>query len=538
MLIHISVSNFQLIENANIELHSNLIACTGESGSGKSSLLNAVSIGLGLLRADENFIRKNEDKATIELHFSIQDFTPLLREQVESIRKELGLDPEEPRLILTRTIERKRPSRSQIDAKSVPLKVLQNLGMLLCEILDQGAGHSLATATSAKLYLDAFAGKKHQELKKEVEDLYNKLQNILQEKDRLTALQPLASTKIPLLEEEVAQIESSLEDMEQEAELFAQFSGCAEAEEKKQTLSQICTFFESISDPIQKSTILLKKEHFASLLQQAQQLHSTWQECSWLAEKELEQCEVLYDRDTIEEKLQRIERIKRRFGKDISEVKNHYEKAQNELWELHCLSDRLSESAAQVTKAQEQLEEKVTLLTKSRKKASKELSKILSIHLNELNFEGAVAQVEVTEAPLSKDGRESLRFLLTPGKGARAIDLHKSASGGERARFFLALKLAGCQQDPPPLLILDEVDASLGGVSAKKMQEKLLSLSKERQILCITHFPQVAKEAPQHICVEKNCIEGKVQSRFIDLVQSQQRDKELQRMLGERAESA
>lgn len=532
MLIHIAVSHFQLIEKTSIDLTSSMIACTGESGSGKSSLLNAISVALGLLRADENLIRKSASKATIELHFAVEDFSPALKERLRSIRQELDLDIDESRLILSRTIERKRPSKAQIDAKSVPLKLLQRLGLLLCEVLDQGAGHSLNSPSTAITYLDVFAGATHQLLIKEVSKLFEGQQVLTREQQRLKDLLPVASTKIPLLEEEIAEIEASIDDMKIEADLFAQFSGCTEVQERKESLSEIHTLLNVIGDPIQKCTHLSKQHFSDALLEQIQLLHTSWQECSWLSEKELQQCEDHYDRDLIEQKLQKVERLKRRFGKDYDQVRAYYQNAQNELWELHSLKDRIDDLDQKIKESSEHLEKKVSLLSKSRESAAAKLAKVLTMHLSELNFQGAVAQVELTESPLSKEGREKVRFLLTPGKGARAVDLHKSASGGERARFYLALKLAGCQEDPPPLLILDEVDASLGGVSAKKMQEKLQALSKDRQILCITHFPQVAKDAPQHICVEKVYESGVVQSRFVDLMNQSDRDQEIHRMLG------
>ena len=533
MLIFVLISNFQLIENTQVDLTDNLIALTGESGSGKSSFLNAVSAGLGLLRVDDTLIQKNKKKATVELHFAMDSLDQDLKKKIAAIRYGLDLDINEKRLILTRTLERGRPSRAQIDAKSVPLKQLTAIGQLLCEILDQNAGHTLNAPSSARFFLDNFAGPDHKKLLVSLTSSYKEYEDLLCEKERLNSLLPRAKSRIAILEEEVTLIEGAMSDLKDEASIFEAFSLSAEIGKKREHLFKIRTAV----DGMQSSLDMLSKnksDHLhPSLTQPIEALVASWQECSWEVERESQHLTDAIDTDKLEEKLQKIEKTKRRFGANVEEISTYLSCAQEELWELLCIDDKIDAVQKSIKKAFTQVVNEGNQLSNSRQKAAIELSKILTKHLNELNFLGAKASIEITETSLTREGKETLRFLLTPGKGAKAVDLHKSASGGEKARFFLALKLAGCQDSPPPLLILDEVDASLGGVSSKKMQEKLQTLSKQRQIICITHFPQVAKHIAQHLCVRKNENQGHISSTFTNLTTEQERNRELQRMLGE-----
>lgn len=530
MLLSLQIDHFQLLERVDLEIEDSFLVVTGESGSGKSSLLGAIAAGLGFLRAEERLIQKGAPQASIELHFDVARLGAKLQQELRELRKELELDPEEERLILSRTFHRDKPSKAQIDRKHVPTKKLQSLGLRLVEILNQHAGQELTKEAQATHYVDAYA--KNSAQREALRCAFQAARALKLELARLEQLKLRAKARIDLLEEEKRELDESMVDFQQEEELFSRFRQTQQRADERALLERLAAHLERIEAEL-GSIKRVGAEPPKVLKEALSTLESAWQDSSWELERLLEQTPSAQELEELSKRLERLERLQRKYGSDLNSVTSYRERLEEELHELYFLDERLERVRSQSQEAEVKLQEADGQLRSSRKEAALHLSEALTKELQELNFEGAKAFIELQDCKQSQEGSQEIFFKMRSTASAQVVSLHQEVSGGERARFYLALKLVCCEEEPPPLLILDEIDASLGGISARKMQEKLKKLSSQRQILCITHFPQVARGASVHLSLRKEECEGKTTSEVVKLNSRSQREKELERMIGE-----
>ena len=520
------------MQSCSIELKEGLTILTGETGSGKSAILHGLKLLLGQ-KLDTSLIRWGEKKGSIQARFEINSKSLL------ELLKESHIEVEDSTLILYREISTEGKSKNCINDRMVSLSLLQKVGSHLVQIVDQTSHHELRSIERQRELLDLFGSLEEEVLlfgslfeeNKQRKNLQKKLEEKEQKKEReltfcLEQQKELSSVQLKEGEEDLLFQEYSL------------FSKSQEILEKKEVLEAL------LSEGSHSTLSTISKAK--NLSQNLSSYHQTFQEAAELIKQSfvsleealhlLRQTSSLFEVDpkyfsTLEEKLSLIHRMKKKYGSTPSD----WELYKKELEEKIADFDALDEDRKVLGLAIFQNEEKLLLLgkelTKKRTLTAKKLTASLQKELNALNMEGTQVDIRITAQNRSQTGEDSISFWLEANKGEAPVNLKEHSSGGELSRLLLALKICLAEKNSTPTLIFDEIDANVGGRTAKMIGEKLLKLSTHHQVVCITHFPQVASLASHHLLVQKKGSDSRTFST-IESLDKKAKEAELLRMLG------
>jgi DNA repair protein RecN (Recombination protein N) len=540
MLRELRIQNFAIIDRLEIRFHEQLNVLTGETGSGKSIVVDAVDLLLGG-RASSEQIRTDCDEAVLEAAFEVSREGPIAAQLREMDLSDEGGDD----LIVRRVVARSGKSRAQVNGRLVSIGQLQQLGNLLVDIHGQHEHQSLLRPEQQLYLLDAF-GKllpRREELHRQVLAL-RKIQSELselenRERDRTRREDFL---KFQIQEIQAAQL-SPGEDarLEQERNLLANAERLAVlAEEAYQHLyaadgavvSQLARV-ESSVDELARTDVRMKEvsttcsEASAQLRDVAGRLRD-YKEGIEYDPKRLEQ---------VEERLHSIASLKKKYAPTLEEILDFLRKSEEELTAFSAHDERLKflREALEATRlkwadlAQRLTQERVRAARVLEKKVEQELAQL---KMGKTKFKIQIESRQETEA-LEPTGAETIEFLVSPNPGEELKPLARIASGGELSRMMLSLKSILAAVDRVPTLIFDEVDAGIGGGVAEVVGQRLKSLARHRQVLCITHLPQIASQAALHFTVEKLLSNGRTITK-IKRLDKEDRVEEIARMLGGR----
>jgi DNA repair protein RecN (Recombination protein N) len=526
MLTYLKIHNLILIEACEIEFHRGLNILSGETGAGKTALLEAISLVIGE-RADSSSIRHGMEKASVEAAFDLVDSPRVLQ-----LLEESGIEqhPEEL-LILRREIARQGRSRAFINCQMVPLPLLQKVGALLIDRVGQHSHQELRTSEAQRLLLDLFAG--------------------LNEKVRLFSLswekEKELQAKLTRLREETNRKERALEIFQQEKQELEE-AHLQKGEEEK--LFEEHHRMASIQEITEKTLLVQEIIHtLPATLSKAKQLSDqiagidpTFQECTTLLQESLlnlkEAAHFLdpylsrleYNPNRfafLEERLKLLDRLKRKYGNPLT----YLEELKEQCARLENLDTTIETTEAALKAAVEETSCLARQLTEKRQESAKILQTALTQALHTLNMPHAEFQIALSSQPRTLSGEDAIQFLLNANPGEKPIAVKENASGGELSRLLFAIKTTFAEKNNTPTLIFDEIDANVGGKTATLIGEKLHELGRHRQLLCITHFAQVASHADHHLAVHKEESEGRTFARITSL-DAEGRQTELQRMLG------
>ncbi len=533
MLHRLLIKNLVLVTNCDIELQPGFNVITGETGAGKSVFLTALSLLMGE-RADSETVRHGEEMAIIEATFATS--IDLL-----SLAQTLGVDlSDESYIIIRREVSRNGKSRSLINGQVVANSVLKQITPSLVEECGQHAHLKLKTATSARDFLDNFAElapllEKFQESLQEEQGLSNKaleLQKQLEKRD----------ARLKTLKETISEIEQAKLKEGEDEELFARYSKLEHSHELREQFQAIQGLLEN-----DRGGILTLVKRLKPLLEKAQTLSddvaestthlnsalAELQELSYLIQKEHSRVDVNPQvLDKMKERLSLYDKLKRRYGPSLVDIQRALTQMHLEKETFQQLDQQLLETQEALIKVQANTNAFALKIHTSREKSARLLSKAIQAEIRELNMPHAEFLVELAPALRTSFGDDKVTFMLKPNPGEKQVAVHESASGGELARLFLALQLALFQKAPKRSLLFDEIDANIGGETATVVGKKLKNLGTSTQILCITHFPQVASFADAHFRIEKEVIEGRTISQINRLVRPNDIEFELKRMMG------
>lgn len=532
MLKDLHIKNLILMQSCCIEFKKGLTILTGETGSGKSAILHGLKLLLGQ-KLDTSLIRRGEKKGSIQARFEIDT------KSLSDILEESHLEIEESTLILSREVSSEGKSKNFINDKMVPLSLLQKIGSYLVQIVDQTSHHELRGNEQQRELLDLFGS-----LKEEV-SLFGKLfeENKQRkiEKLKLDEKEQQKERELAFCLEQQKEL-CSLQLKEGDEELLFQeytlFSKSQEILEKKDQLYNILTEgSENALAKVNKSKSLLESlasyhPMFKESAELMEQSFLSLQEALHLLDKTSSFFEVDPKRlSFLEEKLPLIHRMKKKYGSTI----NQWEVYKKELERKIADFDTLDETKERLSSMIALTEEKLSLLgkelTKKRVLAAKKLSTSLQEELRSLNMVDTKVDIRITEQTRSLTGEDLISFWLETNTGEDPTSIKDHSSGGELSRLLLALKICLAEKNNIPTLIFDEIDANVGGQTAKMIGEKLLSLSSHHQVICITHFPQVATFASHHLLVQKQESNNRTFSTIKSL-DKKDRQLELLRMLG------
>lgn len=540
MLASLRIRNFALVDLLEWTVPAGFVAITGETGAGKSILIGGLQLLLGD-RADKSAIRTGEKECAIEAAFVLDRKSP-----VHGILEEAGVDPcEDGQLLVKRIISATGAGRQFVNGSPCTLALLKRIGDCLVD-LHGSHDHQSLFATEAQIrLLDAFAG---------IEETVNEYRRarsewLALENERNEADDAARSREreIDLLEHQTAEIaEAALQEDEEET-LVAKHQVAANAQKLKQLAASAAQLLAGDEDSIQS-----RMAEAARLLREISRLDESQSALvdrhAALAEEldELSNMVSSYgeriDADpqvlaTIEERLDLIQNLKRKYGTTLAEVIHYGREAETRLAELRRQVERREGLDEQIAAAREKTLNLGAKVSAARKAAGPKLAASVRRHLKDLGFLKAGFEIELTACESGPDGLETVEFVFAPNPGEPAKPLRAIASSGEISRVMLALKTSLAAQDDVPVLVFDEIDANVGGEVAHAVGQKMREIGECRQVLCITHLPQVASSAGAHFVVEKSVSGGRTSSRLTE-VEKAEREKEIARMLGSRSGEA
>ena len=538
MLAELRIVNFALIEQLHIRFQAGFTVLTGETGAGKSLLIDAIGLLVGG-RASTDQIRSGEEEAHLEAFFHLPDSHPLLQ-QLRS-RDIVGLKDND--IVLRRILSRSGRHRVYVNGSLCPLRVLEELGGTLVDIHGQHEQQSLLTPANQLDAVDGFGAIAPLRMRYEV--AYREWKDMLAQLDVTRQMGSERDRVEELLQFQVQEIEQAGLLVDEELTLQAERHRLVHAHRLRELAEE--SYGELQRD---EQGVLIRLGRVGRLLTELERTDQTMADCESQAReagiqlKELatrlrryaDELEADPDRQgKVEDRLDLIQRLKKKYGGSIETVLATSMRAKQELHALENHQNLLAGLTEKLHAAESRLTDIAKQLTKKRREAAKRLSGLVGSELAAVKMEQAAFDIVVTseEGPeaFGTTGRDRVEFLLSSNAGEPPRSLGRIASGGELSRIMLALKTVLAETDRVPILVFDEIDTGVGGAVAAAMGVRLRRLGSFHQVFCITHLPQVASQAEHHLLVEK----GQDSQRTTTSVRSLSgigREEEIARMLG------
>ena len=538
MLSHIYLKDFAIIEKLDLELKSGMTALTGETGAGKSILIDAIGLVLGD-RADSGVVRHGAEKTEITLSVDIDDIPGAKQWLIE---QELSLDSDmDDECILRRVITASGKSRAWINGSPCNLKMMRELGEQLVDIHGQHEHQSLMKKTMQRSMLDDFAG--NQSLINKVTEAYDSWKIISSKLALLNSQNSDHQAKLDLLRfqtQELDELQLSENESQNLDEEHARLSNAGQLiETSSHSVVQLYdadeqSVYSTISDVVQH---IEAAKQLDSVLQEPlemlQNAQIQIQEAADLLRRYQESVELDPERlDWVNQRLSSYHELARKHQTTPKQLFEKWQSLHDQLtalsgddYDLDALQAKLDVSEVEYLKAAE-------LLSKARQKSAKLLSTGVSKEMQQLGMEGGqfVIQINNSES-YSNHGIDDIEFIVSANPGQPLKALNKVASGGELSRISLAIQMIAAQKITLPALIFDEVDSGIGGGIAEVVGKQLRKLGSSRQVLCVTHLPQVASCAHNHHKVTKIKSDKSTSTGMI-VLDNEQRVEEIARMMG------
>ena len=536
MLDVLHIENIAVIEQADIEFGPGLNVLSGETGAGKSIVIDAIGAILGE-RVSRELVRTGAAAARISAELSP---SPAIVSWLEAA--DIPWEPGDA-VVITRRISAEGKSACRINGCPVSTVQLRELGDLLFDIHGQNEGRHLLNESSHRRYLDEYGGLEHRAAAfGEAYAAYQELSRKAEELSRSEADKELLEAR---LEREIRELrDAEPRDGEEEA-LEDRVRLLKNAEKLTDKLNRAYECMYGGDDGEGALSLIVAAEHTvesaARIAETIGDLARNMGDFRYRAEDMAEQIESALreldyspgELDRLEGRLSVLRRLSRRYG-SAAAARQRLEEAENELEDVQYLTERLEKLERELETRREGLRELAAALSKDRQEAGERLSRAVMAELQDLSMPGARFQVEFR--PKGGDGfdatgGESVRFLLAANAGEKPGRLSHIASGGELSRIMLAMKNVLRASSDPEVLIFDEIDTGVSGIAAQRVGEKLSDLSTERQVLCITHLPQLAAAADTQFSIVKETREGRTYTRVTNL-DAQGRIRELARLIG------
>jgi len=536
VLQELRAQNFALFQDIHVSFSPGFTAITGETGSGKSLLVNSLSLLLGK-KAEAIWIRKGEGEALVEGAFSLEN-----QEPVKEKLKEKGL-PYKEGLLVRRIISRDGRNRIYINDSPVTLHCLQEITQGLVEILSQREGLRLLKASHHLPLLDAFACL--EPLVDKYRAAYEKYKSLLREKEVGEKEQEERLRRMDYLAFQIKDIQGANLQPGEEESLRERRDWLRAGEKLKEALTQAAEFLDgegfSAAQGVRQALSLLSPlaQLKRDLTEEVYGLDETLlriQESAANLQGLLSQVEVNpQELAQVEERLDLLHRLKTRYGNTIKEILTYLEKAQREFEHLEKAQERGEEIEKEIAEARKEVERLGKELSSKRMEKAKEMEAQVEATLAQLLMEDCRFMIAFREREQpAPQGLEEVAFYIRPNVGEEAKPLNRVASGGELSRITLAIRRVLSDIEGTPVLVLDEIDAGLGGITAHKVGELLMELGGQYQVICVTHLPQVARHSHHQLMVEKKRTGGKTLTQVRELTPLE-KEEELKRMMGEEA---
>ena len=547
MLKELSIRNFAIIDDLQIGFSNGLTILSGETGAGKSIILNAVNLLLGS-RASADLVRTGADTAELEAIFHIAPDS-----SIAQTLSEQGYDPSEE-LLIRRILARSDGNRVYINGRLATIQLLNTITENLASISGQHAHQGLLKEEQHLLILDQFSGL--MPLRQKLLVRYRQLLPLLDELKNLSAIRDRQAEHIELLQFQRQEISAAGivpgedDELEQErlrlknAETLYRIVHGSIEELYGAPGSVIERLFE-VKKNLEKGGEIdsMLESNAARLGESAYQIEDLIEELrSYLKLIQIDEQRL----EAVEERLDELNKLKRKYGNSLENVLSQLTTIEKELSEVENISDKINDVKNRITEMHGQCKELALNLSGKRKKAAGHLSKKIIEALASLKMAQTVFKVDITPIAWSEKFDRSLKinnwmltetgidraaYMIAPNPGEDLKPLASIASGGELSRVILALKAILAETDSVGTVIFDEVDAGIGGGTAEVVGRKLAELAEHHQVICITHLPQIAKFGKHHFSISKHVIDGRTRTA-IQPLDPEDRRVEIARMLG------
>lgn len=539
MLRELYIANFALIDELRVEFGSGLNVLTGETGAGKSIIIDAMGLALGT-RGEAEQIRTGADRATVEAAFDQCD------EEARRLLADSGIDcPSDEFLLVRRILLREGKSKAYLNGRLSSSAWLRSLGELLVDVHGQHQGVALTQPSRQRLLLDAYAGLTDDAAA--FRGLYSRRQALMSELDALRTGEREKAQRSDQLEYQRTEIAAARLSEGEEEELIQERTILMHAERLHAAahLGYEGLYGEQGSVTGRLAAIVLK-------LKEAQRIDPRLQGAVDVCEAALVSVEdaaaqlrdyregVMFDPERLEQvegRLHEIGKLKRKYGGSITEILEYAKATEEELQRLASSEERGQRIEQELATLEAALAQRAADLTKRRKAASERLAAAVQEELQALRMEKAAFAVRIRPhsgsggSGLEVNGADEVEFLIAPNPGEELKPLGRIASGGELSRVMLAIKTILAATDRIPTLVFDEVDVGIGGGMAAVVGQKLWAIAQERQVLSITHLPQIAALADRHLSIAKRT-EGTRTDVAVRVLEGEERVREIARMLG------
>jgi DNA repair protein RecN (Recombination protein N) len=543
MLRELRIKNLAIIDDVTAEFEEGLNVLTGETGAGKSIVIDALCLALGE-RASSELVRSGEREAVIEAFFDI----PRKKLNTSALRllKDMGIDVDEG-IIMKRIISAQGKSRAYINDSMVNIQTLSDISSAMIDVHGQYEHQSLLSTETQLDMLDAFGGLLSE--RQEVADVYVSQVSLKQQIDELIEKEKERAQRLDMLKYQINEIDAAAlkageeEELNEELKILGNAGRLAElanqAYESLYSSEKACiTNLSDILNSLREMSGIDTRT--ADAMKTTEEALPLLEETAYFLRDYKEDLHFNPGRlDEVQGRLERIKELKRKYGDSIQEVLDYRERAVSEVHDLEHSEEKQENLKEKLEELKRILTEKARFLSKKRKTVSKKIEQQVISTLSRLSMPDTKFSIRLTRESgenttdglkANAMGIDKVEYLISPNVGEELKPLSKIASGGELSRIMLALKSTMAKGDRIPVLIFDEIDAGIGGRAAEAVGQKLKGLSADHQTICITHLPQIASYAETHLKIEKG-IKARRTTVAISKVEKDERAMEIARML-------
>lgn len=534
MLSELYIENLAVIEKATIDFSDKLNVFTGETGAGKSILINGINAILGQ-RVTKDIVRTGTDKAVISALFTD------IGDNVLQVLDELGISAEDGQLFLTREIRSDGGSVARVNSRAVNVSVLKAIGETLVTIHGQHDNQILMAPERHIEILDSYA--ESEALIEDYHSSFRELQSIAKKINKIKTEQSKKEFRMAELADIVEEINAlnihEGEDKEIEAELNISKNAVA-ISEALYMAKQLLSGDDDTDGAVEMTQRALKSvEEYTDIMTEISPIYDRLSSAAIEMEDISEEIGSLLDSldidpkryDYLNQRSDELRRIMKKYGPELDDVLTTLENSQNELDELSGAEQSLDELNKEKERLLAEVSKKAKALSDHRKKAGERFVSQVTEELEFLNMPKVKLVVQQKTGKLTINGMDSIEFLISANLGEEPKPIAKIASGGELSRIMLALKNVIAEKDSIGTLIFDEIDTGVSGRAAQKIGIKLKQISRLRQVLCVTHLAQMAVMADNHLLIEKN-IQGDRTVTTVRTLDHEQRKYEIARIMG------
>ena len=535
MLLELNIENFAIIENMKIEFESGLNVLTGETGSGKSIIIDSLGLVLGQ-RANKDIIKKGKDRAFIEAVFSSYD------EETKDLLLEYGIDSGDL-VVVSKEIREKGPSITRVNNRTVTSQILSKISSHLIDIFAQHESISLMDNKNQLKLIDDFSGKGQRQLLDDLKELVEEINSLKNEYNEKSNMEQNKDREIDLLEYQIKEIEDAgLSDYDDE-ELYEDFNALNNMTDTLIKLSEAKSLINegyetsSLEDILDRviANVVDVTSYNKDLKEVEENLEDIRFRISDIAkdlDRYINSSEIDEERlQFLKERIDLVNNLKLKYGNNVKAINIFFDEISERLRFLQNFEDNLNKLLKKIKEKEKGALILAEKISQNRKKTARILEKKVEEEINKLNIKDAKFKIDIKEKDLSFDGIDKIEFLIAPNLGQDLMPMAKVASGGEMSRIMLGFKSIIAENDNIPTLVFDEIDTGISGKTAQIVGNKIKEVSKDRQVIVISHLPQIVALADTHFAIKKDVVNNSTIST-IDKLSYDERVNEVARLIG------